>query len=510
MESNGEVEKPPADSPTEEQLKQKFDPQLVENVSKSVDEGLEKAAAAKANMSPFARRRLSDQIFSTFDAVRKHLSDIGAAEREIFIPTDSDVDRKPSETDVHHEISSGIAISLLASSRIALNWLSYEPKPVEAAITEANKLQAEIDTQDKRNLQIDDLFTRNNLWGGLAPLSAEPDLLELLKEPLPKHVLKSRQRTAVEALPDADEHIQIAAIVRQALVRLKALCGPDSQILRFQIRDWERWMPHVRTASLDDVAGMKSVYDNVLIPDRTLLQLISTYPDVAKDAKKLICKRGGFLHLPNQKELEWMVDEGVTAVLENSQKANDEENNRLLGYYSVVANTKEVKKILSQFCGYEDGVLYHAKNLPKKTQGGQPIQWLKKADAIDLLNAVEKAACTIELAVLPASGNINLPNWGAAAALKHAVHKRIANETGKVMVFTRYFEILEVNGQRVKHVENLPSHRFIEELGGRMIGTVEESFTRENVGQIRVLWYNWVSDLTETIESIEGKRQSEE
>lgn len=465
-----------------------------------------------------ARRIIKDEFYLTWHTVENNLKlqRIGEVPDIHF-----QLGNEDSVTDEHKIGLPGIrCIALLVSARAAFKGLTDGPA-ISSAIEEGKNFLAELLSTLKRaangeggtNMVVDaqDLVSTNSDWAGLEPLQVYSEHQNtILDVVLKRELTQSAGRFPVEAMSDASEKSQIGAIVSRALDRLKQVCGKDSTELREQMRNWEQWVDHIGQATLLDVQIMGDIYRKILIPSETLLKLTNKIPAIRQKAKEWIQQHGGFLHEPSEAELGCMIKQGKTFLI--YEKIHD--TGSAFGYYSVVSKPEHVRDLLAEMCGYEKGKLYVPGvqgNLPKvtkindfsKIQNPWNLQWLKQKDAADLLNTSDELAVSIEVVIGPLGNGESQRNAGAATALKYKAYKD-ALEQGKNSIILRYFEILEVNGQSVDNVVNVPSRRFIEALGGRLIGAAEEDFTRSDGVILKVLWYYWLSDIRESIQVIDG------
>lgn len=457
----------------------------------------------------FARMRISDAIFGTYAQILNHLQSLGFLD-EIRIPADFNRDDDAEKVDDHFGLPSPLALALLSTAQVVLRWDTSEAQPVETGIAHADILQRDLQTtisQVGSDPTLEQLFAHNPIWGGLSPLSRiSAEMITILEQPLGEHILQSTRRSAIEVSPsNTPEHIHLANIIRFIIDRLEELLGEQATKLREEMRNWRRWEPFLVVPQHTDAQALEAIYRNVMIPPDILLKLTDAEERNRKDAKKWITQHGGFLHEPAYHDFYFMIERGESRML---KKPNDT-HEPPMGYYSVITDETDVGKLLTLMCGYEEGVTYTKEDLPQTSLSGWRLNWLKPSEAAIFLNSVDQVAITMELAVSLVDSAKDV--FGRGTALKHAVHSAVRDSSGKKLVFTRYFEIVEINGQPVSGgMMNIPSRTFINETGTNLLATAEETFTRSDVGTVKVLWYYCVSDIQETIESIESKKPSQE
>ncbi len=449
--------------------------------------------------------RLTDDIFRTVRDVRNSISKVKGVDHGILIPLEKGIEDEGEMDQLG--VPRSLLVALMATARVALRWPKTEGDPVASGVEFANDLLADIPQTD---VTLQKLQEKNTLFEGLDPLRADHGLIELLEtslDSLPNEAPspdQPKKHFYVEQYTNSPEAVHIGAIIRAILARTRDLHGlfgstssTNTPLVKAELREWRRWIHCVKPPNELDAQGMQAIYEKVMVPRGDLLAL-GGMPSAADLAKVKIQNAGGFLHAPSMEEIAIMFQPGYHTF------AVKTEDNKPLGYTSVLTDTATVKRKLADMCGYDPSVTYRATNVPKKNARGQKVEWLKRTLAADVLNSADYIAESIEVAVLPNSTEKQLRTTGMATALKFQAYSA-ALEAQKSNVLVRHFEIIGVNGKRVPGgVMNAASRTFIFALGGDELGTYQETFSPMPGLNLEVLWHMWICDLKEAVDKIQN------
>lgn len=450
-----------------------------------------------------ARRRINDRIFDSAEAARLAVENLSAQDgnewlrKDIALSVDVAEDRATTPV----LIPPTVAVSLATAAHMAFDWQSIpaeeESKALDATVARFVNEMKSADTTD--NLTY--LYPH---WQGIFRVLVADVLdrggkcVELLRHGIDEDLLDTRGDFTVEARADTMDQIEL--IAAGMFDRLRELVSEERQEAT-DMAGWERFEHDVEPASLKQVGvlkKLKKIYDSVKINPKVLMALISGSPAIRSAAAKIVRNDGGFLHEADENQMAETIQYGKMVTLGDC------------AYYGVLTDRDHVEAQMMHLCGFDPKKEYVSiDDLPKKSKVG-PIDWVKKRSALEMLQNLHQVAMTVELAVekKPNEKGKMQRHSGMTAALKHYVYKRIEAP----LIFTRHFEILEVNDQPVSGVENYGSKRGIQALGGQYIGSIEEVFTVPGIGpdapiKLKVLWHMSITERDLAIEEIEKRRK---
>lgn len=313
----------------------------------------------------------------------------------------------------------------------------------------------------------------------------------------------------VDMAPESGRADRIQSIVAGLLLRMQQVCGrPELEEL---MANWRKWLPKVEGLTVADIAGVRSVYeDGVKIPTRQLLDLVSDVPEVRSAALKEVEEGGGFLRDFDSDAIREVLENGVGDVLRR--------DGRIMGYYGVITDARRVLEHMKREYGFEWGITYTLENLPTHVvrDGRQfALAWTNRHLGLQMFQNLHRLALSVEIAVANDSGDQSrglapTRQSGVATALKFRTYSRIPRE--KPLIFIKHFEITGVDGRPVPSAVNRGSRRFIETLGGRLVGTVEDGFTRTDpdtgrIIPVELLWHLYLASVKESLAVMEGLGQ---
>lgn len=454
------------------------------------------------------RRTFYDAVFRTMQAVRNCL---GKKMPELLhkkIGVEIKVRHENgSETEIIEDVSALTGVTLGTTVELAVRWDKLKSDS-DAAMKEIMVRQA---GEVKDASELHELAADPPLHASFQALAVDQTLnrgnAEHIERGINGNLVDSKSDFTVDVRQDLYD--QCAVLARGILDRMTELLSAErSQVLR-DMEQWREWAPYMEAMRQDQSGAIEQVYNDVLIDAKDLRGLVSPNVSRKEAALQQIEQNGGFLHGFDLSSIEDMIHHGVTAVVRDPENPED-----ILGYYGVITDEDVVRRYLQEWCGFDPACedAYDATNLPKQSSRG-PLQWQNPKFAAQIFREPEQVGFSVEVAVRKSVLGDKLKesrrNSGVATALKHRVYSVV----DKPFIVTRHFEIKEVNGLIVPSAINFHSRRLSESLGGRPIGSLDETdFAHPskdpagNPPMIGTTWHFYVEERNRALERIEQRR----